>query len=211
MNTEHRYYDAPVNVLAREAAKVFGGTVERFSEEQECVEHWAVVSVDAFADVPAFRLTFDMRGYGVKKNQVEVRILNQHPNRDIYTGGIDYPRASVNGLRDVQAIMADISKRVVNAPGARIALKEYEDRRAKLEASKRGIADHLARLLDCCPNTRTHKNYPPTAHNAQFFSQGGASFEAVLAADGDVTFRGIAPVPLATAIQILALLAKVGQ
>lgn len=202
-----RYYDAPVNVLAREVAKTFGGTAEPMNADGEYFESWAQVRVSAFEQCPAYIITLDRRGYGVKADQVTVSIQPAKRCAEVSNyPPIVWPKAGMNATRDPQAIMADISRRVVNNPAARVALLEYARRVKELDERKAGVAGYLAHLLADAPNARTVDHYPPTHYGARIFSVSGTHFEAQLSADGAIDFSRTGSVSMDQALRILAIL-----
>lgn len=205
MTTLH-YYNSPTNCLAREVAKTFGGKHVPANRDGEYFEKWATVEVDATEPTPAYTLTLSLRGYGANADKLTVTIRPRELDSNVNTHGIEFPSASMDSKRGTQALMADISRRVVNHPDTATSLREYAKRLDELHAREAGVKSHLARILAAAPNARTGDHHPPTHCSAKVYSGRGVSFDACVYADGSVTFARIGDMSLERAIRILAIL-----
>jgi hypothetical protein len=200
------YHDAPVHVIARQAAKTFGGTQVSCNRDGEYFAHWALVNVEATDTMPAYQLSLTMRGYGTKSGELTVTLCPLHQERDL-NGRDGFARASMNSGRELQSLMADISRRLVNAPGTAEMLRDYARRVQELKDRKRGLDANLAELLTC-PNARTNPDQPASNYGAEFYNASGTPFSARLSTDGTVRFDRISTVTLERAKRILAILAE---
>lgn len=212
MTTEtlQRYYNSPVNVFARQVAQAFDGNAVPLNRDGEYFEAWANVAVPAHGDTPAYVLNIDRRGYGVKANQVTVSLQPAKLDNDIETRrvGLNKFRASMNSERETQSLIADISRRVVNAPGAVEALRGYESLVAEQQARRVGVAEHARKLAEL-PNVQLDtSNHPPNAYEAYLYNKSGTYFNARVYTNGNVTFDRIGLVSNEQARKILAILAE---
>lgn len=208
-DTQLRYYNSTVNMLAREVARTFGGTVKR-NVDDDLYENVACVKVAAFGEVPGYELTLDRRSFGAAAHKLTVRVGPLGGvNPDVYMESLKALSASFDSRRETQSLLADIGRRVVNAPATRAALIEYEARLKALQARRRGIEGHVKELLAAAPNAMLARD-GVSNYEARIFSRSGVSFNARVGAEGRVSFNRIGTVSADAARRILAILAEPG-
>ena len=165
-----KHIDSPVNVIAAAVAKTFGGTHVAMTHDLagngEYYESWARVEVPAFGETLGYALTFDMRGYGVNKDKMTVRLA---PLKIDHGTPCNMPSAGMDSKRDIEAICAAISKRVVNVPEAQSALQAYELAVAAKVARLCVVANHV-KTLEAAGLT-TSKNYPINDYEARMYGK----------------------------------------
>lgn len=173
--TQPRYADSPANKLADRIAETFGGKHVVLNRDGEYYESYAEVHLPSGptgSDVPASIVYVDARGgCGAKANRLTISIGPADTHADVSRRDISFPRATVDATRDVQAIMADIGRRVVNHKDAAPALREYAKRLAEVRARGEGVKAHLAELARFGAYTVDH--YPPTNYEGRFFTKFG--------------------------------------
>jgi hypothetical protein len=203
-----RFEDSPVNTLAKEVAKVFGGVHAPCNADGEYYEGWAHVIVPASSNIPAYEIGLSLGGWGVNKDKVTVSISPTNRNNDISTKALNFPSAGFNINRDFQSICAGISKRVVNFPGVVDSLLEYERRKQALIDRKKGLEDHVQDVLASCPNVRVSPTDRSSNSQARLYNTSGIYFTADLYHDGTLSFERISSMSLDQAKRILAILAE---
>ena len=203
-----RYEDTPVNLLAKEVAKVFGGTHVPVGRDNEFYETWAEVLVPAFQDIPAYSLHLSLRGWGAAKDKVTVSLNPIRKDNDVSLSGLNFPSASFNITRDFQSICSGISKRVVNVAEVVDLLCEFERRKQALIDLKKGLQGHLEDLLKSCPNLEVSHNQTNRDAQVTLWTKGGHSSYVTLYSGGTLGFDRISSLPLDKAKRILAILAE---
>lgn len=203
---DHRV--SPVNILADEVAITFGGVHIPYCGEYG--EHDADVRVEAHNDNPAYLIRLIMRSWGASKGTVTVSVLPADTDTEVNTRDLDFPSAKVDPERPTQAIMADISRRVVNDTRTVPTLSVYAARLDALRHRRGMIKEHLAALLAAFPDAlRSSEMMPPTSQDARFFNGSGCvAFEARVTDEGAVHFGRLGPVSNDQARRILTILAE---
>lgn len=203
---DHPYYNARVNVIAREVAKTFGGKILFVRDDDPLTEYHATVKVEPHGATPGYKISIYIP-YPQKK--VTVRLLPYEQDNDIRTN--DFPNATMTADRDLQALMADISRRVVNHAEAIPALKRYAAKLEKKRACERGVKDHLAKILAAVPSAYVSPGYPANSYEGRFFGRGGdkgVGYDARVYADGKVQIDRMGSVTLDQALRILNILGE---
>jgi len=202
-----KFEDSPVNLLAKEVAKVFGGTHIPLGPDKEYYEGWANVEVPACQETPAYTLHLSLKGYGADKNKVYISLNPIKIDHDVSNYGLTFPKAGFDITRDFQSICSGISKRLVNAQGSFDAIREYETRVQAMEDSKKSLEDHWQDVQKNCPSVQTSSHTRDT-HQIRIYSRGGVSWDGTLSHNGTVSFDRIYSIPLEKAKRIWAILAE---
>lgn len=161
MTTTPGYHDTPTNVLARAVAQTFGGAVHN-NDDGELFADYAVVVVPAFGGTPAYEIQIARKGYGARPSRTHVSLFPALRDTDVSTANLRRPEITVDGDRDAQAICADISRRVVNAPGTLEFLRTYDARRLALRERHATLAGTVAALTTEFPWLRKTTPGAPT-------------------------------------------------
>jgi len=212
MDKDNRYYDTPVNRLARAVAKEFGGAIKT-NRDGELFEAYAEVSVPADKARPACFVSLSLRGYGAKAQTLTVGLNAIESDSEMSRRYMpDRPVARMDVRRGEAAMLRDIRRRVVDCDGAKAYLIEHAKRLADARRRRGGMASAIERMGREFPNISINQASEPGGYETKFYSSGsGAYFNGRLNGDERVTFDRISPIPWESARRILAILAEIKE
>lgn len=148
------------------------------------------------------------KGWGAKADFIEVGVA---PNGRLEDNDCNYrlgwPTISLNGTRPVEALVADIKRRVINSEATSSALLKY---RENVEA-KRSRENDLGRAqqrLVALPNVRFARDRGTSSWTCDFYNYGGSYFNGRVNSDGQVTFERVGSVSMDKAERILKILGE---
>lgn len=196
---------ARIHEIADALALHLGGKQVPMNRDGEFFDWCARVDVDMPAPSIGYTLYLSAKTYGADAGKITVTLGARAYKGDAVSIKEPWPSARVNGNRDLQAVVADVARRVCNTPEAAAALAAHAAALAARDARARGVDGAMAELL---ASSKAHEsgNYPRDTFRGRLFSSpGGVYFSATVAPDS-VSFDRIGSMSVAQAKAVIKIL-----
>ena len=200
MTAKHRIHE-----IADALALHMGGTHVPANNDGEFFDWYACVTVDMPAPSHSYKIGLTRKGYGADAGKITATLAPAPYSGELLQARIPWPSARIDEKRDLQAIVADIARRVCNAPEAATALNAHAAALKERNARAAGVNGAMDDILASC-KAHESPNFPRSSSEGRIFSTSGSGYFNARVSPTSVYFDRLGSVSIDQAKRIIAIL-----